>query len=513
VAVDYGTLHGMAYRTTALALAVILLAAQPGCKVNKVRKVDVATVPQPEQETLSGVTTKRGEEVSFDAPGGALKQDVIHAQVKKAPYSIPLSEVQRLWITRQGISAIRTIGFSAAIAVGTLVVLAAIVLAAKQSCPFIYSWDGTRYIFDAEPYGGAIARGLERDDYSPLDHLRAQDGLYRLLLTNEVDETQYTNLLELWVADHPPGTRVLPDDDGRLYALTQIEPLAAARDRHGNDLLPWLQATDRRIWEPAAAPGSDGELRQDVILTFPKPAAATRAKLIVNAGTGLWGSLMIKRMIELRGREAAAWLASMDTDPAQTEALHSWTAREELYRLGVHVEEPTGWELRGSFLGAGPLLVKDRVVPLDLTHVRGRELHLRLRPPVGFWALNSFAISYAPDQPVDFQRVSPTLARTTQGQDVLPDLLAKDDRYYAMPNMTDRAELTFPAPPAKPGMDRTVILHSRGWYQLHLTAGGDADVKTLQQIALVRDAAARYAVDEYGRWLKSFRTSRQPTPQ
>src|SRR5438093_2956210 len=36
-----------------------------------------------------------------------------------------------------------------------------------------------------------------------------------------------------------------------------------------------------------------------VVLTFPKPNGATTANLIANAATGLWGSYMIKKMVEL----------------------------------------------------------------------------------------------------------------------------------------------------------------------------------------------------------------------
>ena len=71
----------------------------------------------------------------------------------------------------------------------------------------------------------------------------------------------------------------------------------------GHDLLPWLRATDRLIWEPPALPDANGNLQDDIVMTFPKPAGATQAKLVANAATGLWGSYMIKKMVELRGRD------------------------------------------------------------------------------------------------------------------------------------------------------------------------------------------------------------------
>jgi len=484
----------------AVFLSTVLLWLDTGCTVRKVKKLDTSAVAQPQQEHIVGVTTKSGEEVAFDPPGAVLNGNALVANVKHAPYTVALPDVQRLWVERREKSTVRTVGLVMGIAAGVFVVVVAIMLATKQSCPFIYSWDGTQYVFDAEPYGGAITRGLERDDYSELQHLREQNGQYRLLITNEVDETQFTNLMELRVVDHAPGTRVVADEHGNLYGLTGIRTLTAARDRYGNDLRPWLVSTDRKVWEPDAVTGPDGSLRQEIILTFPKPEGAMHANLIANAGTGLWGSYMIKKMVELRGREAANWLASMDADAAAATALHDWAAREETYRLRLEVEEPGGWKLRGTLLGGGPFLAQDRVIPLDVSAARGDQLRIRLRPPVGFWAFNSFAISYGATQALSVNRVTAQSARTSDGRDVLPELVASDDRYYSMPSNADRAEIVFPAPLRKEGMDRTVFLHSRGWYQLHLRLDGEPDNAAIAKITTVPDAAARFAVDRFAEW-------------
>lgn len=155
--------------------------------------------------------------------------------------------MQRLWVERKELSKSRTIGLVAAVAVGTVAIIVGVAAATKQSCPFVYSWDGKQYVFDAEPYGGAITRGLEKDDFSTLERLREQDGLYQLKITNEVDETQFTNLTELWVVDHPAGTRVAADVLGRLHTLAAPQSLVSALDVAGHDLLPWLRATDRLI--------------------------------------------------------------------------------------------------------------------------------------------------------------------------------------------------------------------------------------------------------------------------
>ena len=69
--------------------------------------------------------------------------------------------------------------------------------AGPQSCPFVYSYDGENYIFDAEPLGGAISEGLKKTDYSRLEHLKGVEGKYHLFLRNELEETQYTDAIKL----------------------------------------------------------------------------------------------------------------------------------------------------------------------------------------------------------------------------------------------------------------------------------------------------------------------------
>jgi hypothetical protein len=485
-----------------IALVLALLLTLSGCTVHKVQKLPTASVPQPlpAKETIVGITTMQGVNVSFDPPGATIANESVHGWVNKSTYDISMSQVQRLWIDREEISTGRTIGLVAGIAVGTIVVIAGIVLATKQSCPFVYSWDGTRYVFDAEPYGGAIARGLEKDDYSELGQLREQDGLYKLRVTNEVDETQMTNLTELWVVDHPAGTRVVPDIQGKLHTVSAPQELLSASDAEGHDLQPWLRTTDQRIWEPPSVPDANGNLQGDIVMTFPKPANATQVKLIANAATGLWGSYMIKKMVELRGRDVGKFYFAVNHSQSARKQLTAWEEREELYRLKVYVEEPGGWVVRGILPGTGPFISKDRILPLDVSHVQGTQLRLRIHPPAGFWALNSFAVDYSKDQPVSVQTVRPSSAHDLQGKDVLPELIASDGRYLAMPNIGDTADLTFAAPLGTQGSDRTVILHSRGYYKLHISGAGEPDKQTLAAFEKVPGTAARFAAAQYSQW-------------
>jgi hypothetical protein len=481
-------------------LIFTLLIPLADCKVKKTVRLDPSVAPEPGKEKIVGVTTSDGQDVRFDSGGATVRGDTLQASVNGAPYQITLDRVQRYWIERTETSKARTIGLIAGVTVGVFVAGVAIALATKQSCPFIYSWNGSEYVFDAEPYGGAVTRGLERDDYSELENLSAENGLYRLMVTNEVPETQYTNLMELQVVDHPAATRVVADEWGGFHVLAAPQRLTSARDNQGRDMLPWLMTTDRVIWEAPPVLDANGGVRQEIVMTFPKPKGATRARLVANVATGLWGSNMIKEMLMLRGRDLESWYASMDSDRTQSAELFAWILREEIFALKLEVEESDGWKHRGTLPGGGPFIAEDRVVVMDVSRATGDQLRVRIRPPVGFWALNSFAVDYGSDQTPVVENLRPIKAWDDGDRDLLADLLKTDDAYYAMPKVGDRAWVNFPAPAPRPGMDRTVFLHSRGYYRLHLTGSGNPDTATLGQIGSVPDAAARFAIKRYNEW-------------
>jgi hypothetical protein len=495
----------MLNRAMAAVLALAVVCAQMGCYVRKVQQVPVAEVPQPEKEKIVGITTVNGESVSFDPPGGSIKDKTLRASVNKTLYEIPLDQVQRYWVKRKELSKGRTIGLVAAVAVvGVIAGVAATQSGSsstpKSSCPFIYSWNGGEYVLDAESYGGAITRGLERDDYSELEHLSPDSGFYRVMVTNEADETEFTNLMELQVVDHPARTQVVPDESGTYHIVTAPQRPILARDSSGRNLLRWLQAPDRLIWEPEATVDAKGTVRDEITMTFPKPKDASIATLVTNAATGTWGAFMMRESLAIHGRDLDAWYQSIDDNQKDREALLWWSLREELYELKVYVKEPTGWQLRGIMPGGGPVVAQNGVVLLDVSHVPGDELQVQIRPPKGFWALNYFAVDYSRESAPRVEKLQPVNAEDESGRNVLPELSRVDDSYYTMPKQGNRAYVTFPAPPLRPGMSRTVFLHSRGYYRLHLTPQGEPNTAVLLEMGQVADTAARLAAMRYSQW-------------
>jgi hypothetical protein len=271
-------------------------------------------------------------------------------------------------------------------------------------------------------------------------------------------------------------------------------------DQWGRDLTRWLSSDDHLIWEPLPIVDSAGGLRDEVVLTFPRPYGANRAKLVSRVGTSLWGSHMIRALLEIRGRQVDQWYAQVDSSAAAADSVRAWAVREELYGLQVDVEGPDGWQTSGILGGSGPFLAEERVTPLDLPVAQSDSLRIRIRPPRGFWALNYLAIDYSPDQAVQVDTLHPRMASAPGKVDLLQVLSTADTLYHAMPNTGDRANLEFAAPAVPQGRERTVVLHSRGYYRLHLTPAGEPDTAMVRRVVEVPGAAVEFSASQYRHW-------------
>ena len=105
-----------------------------------------------------------------------------------------------------------------------------------------------------------------------------------------------------------------------------------------------LDRDDHLIYEPLPVADTTGSLRDEIVMTFARPAGASQAKLVTRVGTALWGSHMIRSFLELRGTAVDSWYASIDASAAAADSVRAWAAREELYGLQLQVEEPDGWK-------------------------------------------------------------------------------------------------------------------------------------------------------------------------
>lgn len=308
------------------------------------------------------------------------------------------------------------------------------------SCPFIYSFDGKSYVFDSETYAGAIARGLERTDVDNLDHLRAVDGTYRLRFTNERPETHYTDKLALLIADHPAGTRALPDAAGDVHLVGAEAPATGVKE-FGGDTIP-----SRAGWE----------------LAFRRPPGDSAA-LVLHTRNSAVAPFVIHTVLSLLGSDVYAWYASIRDDFMTRAIVRGWIDSEGA--LDVQLFRDGSWRSVGRLPDVGPAIAKTNVVMLDLRGVRDDTLRLRLESSPGLWMLERARVAMYAGR-AETREIRPVRAIDERGQDVADLLSARDSRYLVTTRGSNVA-IEFDAPALPAGSERSILARTTGHYYVH----------------------------------------------
>jgi hypothetical protein len=131
-----------------------------------------------------------------------------------------------------------------------------------SSCPYLYTWNGTRFEFVTDFLGGGEmgyyhAPGVWSTP-DPVEYVRiapgqlaSKDGRYELRVTNELEEVLYLDRVRLLAIDHPQDVEVHPDegmtDPPKPFRLHAVRDLRTppAFDHSGRDVSERLAKRDR----------------------------------------------------------------------------------------------------------------------------------------------------------------------------------------------------------------------------------------------------------------------------
>lgn len=393
-------------------------------------------------------------------------------------FALHLSSIRKLELLdlNLGMSILASVVTGVVISAVLFVALVVIVILTKESCPFVYSFNGTDYELTGEIYSGAVNPGLERHDYLPLPNLKPADSQYKLKISNQMQEIQSTNLTELMVIDHPLGSQVLVDKYGVCQTMHNLQSPTSAHTNLNTNILPLLAARDE-LKHLGDLDLADKNSFETMYLSFDKPKDAKVAKLVVRAKNSFWLDYTMGQFFSQFGDKYKHWYRKQTHSPAIQQ--QKWSLEQGI-PLSVYIKQNGEWQFVDYYNVVGPIAEKDMVMPIDISRLGSGPVELKLESGFLFWETDYAGMDFSAAQAFEVQTVPLQKATDNKGKDVRKSLTADDKKYFVMPNIGDEAILEYSVPHATDGLQRSVFLHSKGYYEVIRKPHGKPDVAHLK---------------------------------
>jgi hypothetical protein len=360
----------------------------------------------------------------------------------------------------------------------------------KGSCPWVFSWDGTRMVFVTDflwrsPLGLRInaqdtAGVTQTEDWVKLrgDQLVPRDGIYDVRITAELWETHFFDHVSLLAVDRPADTEVFVDERFSpvsppalaVQAVRNLQPVTRAWDHRGADVTSAVSVRDGKYLSTFARGRYQG-IAEDHFVEIDPGAIGPDTLLVangwiyptdssINVAIAQAGIAPRGLSLEAQGRDGSWRVVNADIGfPAgkNKTILIDLRQAQGAGRLRLRTNLEIYWD--SLHFGSRSTL------PVKTTRIQAAKADLRYR---GF----SYTVSPRGDSPEtpEYDRIVSTSPRWrdltgyhTRFGDVRELIGQVDDRYVIM-NAGDEMRLQFaeaPAPP--PGWKRDFVLIGDGW--------------------------------------------------
>jgi tetratricopeptide (TPR) repeat protein len=364
-----------------------------------------------------------------------------------------------------------------------------------SSCPFLFTWNGTRFEFITDFLGGGEMGYLEappgeRNTPDPVEYVRVtgnqlqpRDGRYEVRVTNELEEAMFLDRVRLIAVAHPRDVEVWPNaglrstpEPFRLITTRDARPPVAAVDDAGHDVLDAVSRLDRRFVDSFASDRIRGYAREHTLTLGLPPAGPGGRRVLLLTGwtdyafsgdnvaanqSGLQMKLPALQVEDGRG----GWRTVIDDIgfPAGRPQAVTVDLTGKLPASATRVRIVTSMKIYWDRILVD---VSDGAAPVAMT---------RLEPITASLSWRGFSKEGSPDgrEPFgyDYDVVSPDSpwkqmpGRYTREGDVRELLLATDDR-FVIARAGDQIALSFDAaslPTVPDGWTRTFLLYADGF--------------------------------------------------
>ncbi|MES2523398.1 MAG: hypothetical protein V4617_11915 [Gemmatimonadota bacterium] len=339
------------------------------------------------------------------------------------------------------------------------------------SCPTIYADSAGVQALQAEVFATRISPLLEARDLDLLTTRPDSNGVLTLDVRNEALETHYINHFELLEISHPRDRRLIPDEHGRPLLIGAVRPPLAARDRAGRSLARTLTRADGIVFETdtgtlARATAKDPFDHLD--LTFARPASDSAVVAVHLRNSLLNTVLLYDMMLASSGARSLDWLSRDMRSIGPVLGFGRWY--REHFGLRVHVFDGRRWREIERHPTYGPVAWREAatVVPV----LERDSLRVRFTFAVDEWRIDwtGVADEYSRPRP---RAIAITTVRATN--DSIAKLAHRNmrsaDERYLVTSPGERFHVTFNTGKGTPGVSRSYLLASQGYYSEWIRGG------------------------------------------
>ena len=323
------------------------------------------------------------------------------------------------------------------------------------NCPHVYLHNGKEFVLNNSLFTGAKASQLERFDYKQLTDYFPDSTQLSLNIVNELNEIQFTNMVEILAVSHPENLSVLIDKNGNLHTIS--EPISPT-EVFDNDRLNQLSLIKEA--DEAAYQFNPNQLTNLSELTMKFPGSPDgNGKLILSAKNTKWSGFVYNQFNALFGENHEKWV---ERNKNKSKEEREFWMRQEGIKMLVDVKTPNGWQQVDELELVGESNFNSMVI--DLKSLPKDAVEIRLRSGFMFWELDYVAMDYSKDVPLDVAVLKPTSAIGSNGKDYKASLSQDDENYMDHLEKNTLTTVMFDGLPVRPNQQRSIILKSKGYY-------------------------------------------------
>jgi hypothetical protein len=380
------------------------------------------------------------------------------------------------------------------VGVASVFVIGLIAFAIACNCPQVYVNNDGQYEFKSGVYSGAVYSTLERSDYLYLDGIHPVNNKYQFRIGNVENEEQFINQVQLLKAVHPSDVKVLADRHGKI--LSYKEPVAPAKAVYDNDIdiTTELKYTDAQYYSFESKAADNGF--SSAVISFDKPAKATKGKLIVHAGNSKWSGYLYKEFASLFGDGYTKWRDQQEQ--ITTGNADQWQIDQGL-PLKVSIETVNGWQYIDHFALTGNTASRDMIMEIDLPAAKTDKVNIKIESTFRFWDMDMAAMDFSDNSSVTTSVLEPVSVSKGDGTSNREELALQDKKYTHLTGK-DFVNLEFVAAPDAKENTVSLFLVSTGYYHSQYVATGKADLPSLMKFrergAFDRFSRTKYTVIE-----------------